>query len=117
MLRVIGFAAALTVPAAANCAPVMLNCELPTQNDGLIRMDVQLNEEAGTASYTFPDNGRSYTFNAIFAPDHVSFNAFWISRADMTFKRINNGPLDQEIYHRPPVEVGKCSLDTRKRAF
>ena len=80
-------------------------------------MDVQLNEEGGRASYSFPDVGESYTFKAIFAPDHVSFNQFWVSRTDLSFKRINDGPYDQAVYHRPSVEYGKCRLDARKRAF
>jgi hypothetical protein len=117
MRRIICAAAGLAISSAGVAAPVMLNCDLTTQADGVIKMDVQLNEQGGTASYSFPDQGESFTFAAIFAPDHVSFNQFWISRTDLSFKRINNGPYDQTIYHRPAVEYGKCHVDARKRVF
>jgi hypothetical protein len=117
MVRTIAALVAVAASGAAMASPVMLNCDLATQADGLIKMNVQLNEENGTATYSFPDQGDSYSFKAAFAPDHVSFNQFWISRNDLTFKRINDGPYDQAIYHRPPVEFGKCRMDARKRAF
>ena len=58
------------VPVAA--APVYLSCSVDSASGTPTKMDIQLNEPAGTVSYTFPDNGRSYTVRAIFAPAQVS---------------------------------------------
>src|SRR5438270_12769781 len=108
--------ALVALSSAANAAPVMLNCEL-TQEGGPLTVNVQLNEAAGTVSYSLPATGVSVEKSAIFAPDHVSFGGFWVSRTDLTFKRINDGEYDQSIFHMPPVNYGNCALDTRKRAF
>jgi hypothetical protein len=114
MLKSAGLALAV-FSSAASAVPVMLNCEL-TQHDGPLKIDVQLNEEAGTVSWTFPATGHSVTRPAIFTPDHVSFSAFSISRTDLSLQRVND-TVDQEYDHEAPVSYGKCSLDTRKRAF
>ena len=107
-------AALSTSPAIA--ASVMLTCVIDTQNDGPLTMEVQLNEQAGTVSYSFPQRGNSFTTKAIFAPDHVAFRSFVVSRTDLTVQRRNDGQFDH-VLRLPPVEHGKCSLDTRKRAF
>lgn len=114
MLKSAGLALAV-FSSAASAAPVMLNCEL-TQHDGPLKIDVQLNEDAGTVSWSFPATGVSVTRAAIFTPDRVSFGSFSISRTDLTLQRVND-TVDQEYDHEAPVSYGKCSLDSRKRAF
>ena len=109
--------AAVFVSSGANAAPIMLNCIIDTQNGGPLKMEVQLNEEAGIVSYSFPQRGNSFTKRAIFAPDHVAFGSFLVSRTDLSVQRKNDGEFDQRVFRLPPVEYGKCSLDTRKRAF
>lgn len=109
------FASLAASPAVA--APVMLHCVIDTQNDGPLQMEVQLNEQGGTVSYSFPQRGNSFTTRAIFAPDHVAFKSFVVSRTDLTIQRRNDGEFDQRVFRLPPVEYGKCSLDARKRAF
>jgi hypothetical protein len=109
--------AAILISSGASAAPVMLNCVIDTQNDGPLNIDLQLNEQAGTVSYSFPQRGNSFTTRAIFTPNHVAFGSFAISRTELTIQRKNDGEFDQPVFHLPPVENGKCGLDTRKRAF
>jgi hypothetical protein len=104
-------------PAAANAAPVYLKCELTTDADGPLLMRVQLNEQAGTAAYSFPDNGDSFSVRAIFAPEKVSFGAFVVDRTTLGIQRINNGRFDQSVLGLPPRNYGQCELDNQTRAF
>ena len=109
------FLALTAVPTAASATPVMLNCVVNASDP--VTMSVQLNEDAGTVTYTFPDNGRTYRMAAFFAPDRVSFNSFSIDRKSLAIQRHNNGQFDQSVFKLPPVDTGKCVLDTQKRAF
>lgn len=109
-------AVALFLPSAATAAPVYLTCVLNTQNDGDLAVNVQLNEEGGTVSYTFPRNGNSFTVRAIFAPDKVSFRGFEISRTDLSIQRVNDGAFSR-IRNDPMVDRGRCQIDQRNRAF
>jgi hypothetical protein len=103
----VAIGAACTLSSAATAAPVYLSCVINSAVDGNFAMDIQLNEEAGTVSYTFPDNGRSFSMAALFAPDRVSFGGFQVSRTDLSIYRTNNGVVDH----------GTCKIDTRHRAF
>ena len=116
MLRLVALALAV-FSSSASAAPVMLNCVIATQNDGPLQMNVQLNEEGGSVSYSFPHSGVSVTKGAIFAPDRVAFGSFVVSRTNLSVQRINNGEFDQRVFKLPPVEHGTCTIDTRKRAF
>ncbi len=116
-MRLLAAVALMSVlPTAANAAPVYLSCVVNTQNDGDLAVDVQLNEDGGTASYSFPRNGNSFTVRAIFTPDKVSFRGFEISRTDLTIQRINDGAFNR-IRNDPPSDRGRCQIDQRDRAF
>lgn len=104
------------VSTGANAAPVYLTCVLNAHVDGDIPINVQLNEEGGSASYTFPQSGRSFTVRAIFAPDKVSFGSFEISRTDLAISRINDDDFDR-LAHRPPIDHGRCQIDRQSRVF
>lgn len=114
MLLASGLLAGLSVPAYA--APVFLKCSLNNTDNTLLKVDVQLNEEAGTVSYAFPDLGRAYTVRAIFTPTEVSFGSFFVSRTDLSFKRANGGALSR-IANDPSVSYGKCEVNKTTRAF
>lgn len=116
MLKWALIGAASLFPAAAQAAPVYLNCTLLNTDKTILKVDVQLNEAAGTVSYAFPDLGRAYTVRAIFTPGEVSFNDFYVSRTDLSFKRANTGDMAL-IAHDPPYSYGKCKLNKAPRAF
>lgn len=102
-------------PSPAKATPVFLKCTLSSANEETL-IHVQLNEQGGTSSYTFPKFGRSLTVPAIFTPDEVVFNGFFIDRATLAFKRKNSG-LVAEATHMPPYDHGSCQIDSVKRAF
>ena len=111
LVLIVSFAA----PAAAS--PVFLRCSLSNENNGAaFEVEVQMNEEAGTVSYAFPEVGRAYTVAAVFTTAEVSFNNFTVSRTSLAFKRSNDGDLSK-IAGYPPYSYGTCSLDTSPRAF
>ena len=90
--------------APAYAAPVLMTCTV-TDSAGESVFDVQLNEEAGIANYFVRRHQLAVTRRAIFTPDLVTFNGFTIDRKDLTFVRDADGA------------VGKCVIDTTKRAF
>ena len=106
--------AAATVAAPAVAAPVFLNCEMAQPDGEMMQTKVQANEEGGTVTYTFPDNGRTYTLKGFFTPDTVKFGAFTINRKDLSFTRDNSGPFMQPGHE---MSYGKCVVDKTERAF
>ncbi|MET4593970.1 MULTISPECIES: hypothetical protein [unclassified Sphingomonas] len=107
-------ATSIAVPAVAQ--PVYLACSMTQPDGSVFQTNVQMNEDAGTVSYAFPDQGRAYTVKAIFTPTEVAFNAFTVSRTDLTFVRANTGDLAR-IGGMPPYSYGKCAVDKTPRAF
>lgn len=104
------------VPCSAYAAPVYLKCQLdPGARGGAggvdhatsAPIDVTLNEEAGTVTYSFPTMGRSYTVRGIFTADRVEFNGFMVDRTNFAFQRVTLSTIDR----------GRCALVEIKRAF
>ena len=103
-------------PCSAYAAPVYLRCQLdPSATGGAggedfatkAPMDVTLNEDAGTVTYTFPEMGRAYTVRGVFTVDKVEFNGFTVDRTNFMFQRNTLGIIDH----------GRCALVEVKRAF
>ena len=104
------------VPCSAYAAPVYLKCQLdPGATGGTggedhatkAPIDVTLNEEAGTVTYSFPTMGRAYTVRGVFTASQVQFNGFSIDRTNFAFQRSTLGVIDR----------GRCSLAAVERAF
>jgi hypothetical protein len=101
---------------SAHAAPIYLRCQLDPSAKGAggaedlvakAPMEVTLNEEAGTVTYTFPEVGRAYTVHGVFTADKVEFNGFAIDRTNFLFQRDTFGIIDH----------GRCMLVEVKRAF
>jgi hypothetical protein len=112
------------IPYAANAAPVYLQCQLdPGATGGAgaqdlamqAPMDVTLNEDAGTVTYTLPKIGRAFTVRGVFTANKVSFNGFTVDRTNFVFQRDMS---ELQAPGRPPIiDRGRCSLVNVKRAF
>lgn len=100
----------------AHVAPVFLTCHMTQPSGEVFQADVQLNEEASTVTYSFPDNGRTFTVRGFFTPNEVTFGAFSISRADLTFSRVNNDAFSR-MRGDPSRSAGKCVADKNPKAF
>ena len=109
-------AGAFAWPSMASAKPVFLICTL-TDRGGESVFDVQLNEEASSVSYFIRRNGMSVKERAIFTPQKVSFASFEIDRRDLTFRRDNTRTAFYSVTGGPPVDVGKCQVDSADRAF
>lgn len=90
--------AAMSFPCAASAATVHMKCQLD-RDAGKNPFDVQLNEEAGIVSWSFP-SGTRYSERAAFTDKSISFSNFVIDRTNLTVQRI--------VFKRPPVDHGKC---------
>jgi hypothetical protein len=123
MYRVAAMALAL-IPVSADAAPVYLKCQLdPGAKGGLgaedlameAPMDVTLNEDAGTVTYTLPKIGRAFTVQGVFTADKVSFNGFTVNRTNLAFERDMSA---LQAPGRPPIiDQGKCAIVQVNRAF
>jgi hypothetical protein len=109
---------------AAEAAPVYLKCQLdPGALGGAggrdmatqAPMDVTLNEDAGTVTYSFPQIGRAFTVPGVFTADKVSFNGFTVNRTNFAFQRDMSDV--QAPGMRPIIDSGRCKLADIKRAF
>lgn len=114
MIRYAALAMLLT-PVAAMAAPVALQCTLDDRGKP-VAMNLQLNEEAGTASWYWPGNGMSSKQSAIFTPVNVSFGHFQLDRSTMVIVRENDAIMVSQL-NMPTTTSGKCAIDTAKRAF
>jgi hypothetical protein len=122
MFRLAGILLAL-LPATVQASPVYLKCLLDPAGQGRAGsrdlstepMDVALNEEAGSVTYSFPWIDRSFTVRGAFTADKVTFNGFTVDRTDLAFTR------DMSDLQAPGraaiVDRGKCTLVQVKRAF
>jgi len=109
---------------AVEAAPVYLKCQLDPGAQGgaggrdmatQAPMDVTLNEEAGTVTYSFPQIGRAFTVRGVFTADKVSFNGFTVDRTNFAFQRDMS---DLQASGRVPIiDHGRCTLVEVKRAF
>lgn len=77
-------------------------------------MNVTLNEESESVTYSFPDIERAFTVHGVFAADHVTFNGFTIDRTNLAFQRDMS---DLQVSGPPIIDRGKCTLVQVKRAF
>ena len=104
-------------PCAANAAPVYLKCQLDPGVGVATKtlMDVTLNEEAGTVTYSFSDIGRAFTVKGVFIVDKVSFNGFTVDRTNFAFQRDMSAL--QAPGRAPIIDHGRCALAEVKRAF
>ena len=121
---VIAACALALIPHSAHATPVYLKCQLdPGATGGAggqdlaaqAPMDVTLNEEAGTVTYTFPQIGRAYTVRGVFTVDRVTFNGFTIDRTNLAFTR--DISASQAPGRAPVVDRGRCTLAQVERAF
>jgi len=108
---------------AAEAGPVYLKCQLDkgARGGGGARdlameapMDVTLNEEAGTVTYTLPQIGRAFTVTGVFTADKVTFNGFTVDRTNLAFLRDMS---DLQVEGPPIIDHGKCTLVKVNRAF
>lgn len=115
MKYVVALALAL-FPCSAYASPVYLKCQLDPGAKGdaggqdyaaKAPMDVTLNEDAETVTYTFPAMGRAFTAHGVFTAENVTFNGFTVNRTNLAFQRANLGSIDR----------GRCALVQVKRAF
>ncbi len=97
--------AAISFPGAAGAATVHMKCQLDRDADKR-PFDVQLNEEAGIVSLSYP-NGAPQSERAAFSAKSIIFSNFVIDRTDFTVQRI--------LFKRPPVDHGKCWPNKMKR--
>lgn len=114
-LRMLALIGAASIAAPVQAAPVFLTCHMAQPDGEVFQADLQMNEEAGTVTYSFPDNGRTFTVRGFFTPAEVSFGRFTISRTDLTFKRNNEGLLGSSA--DKASSSGKCAIDQTQRAF
>lgn len=114
MIRYAALAMLLT-PVAAMAAPVALQCTLDDRGKP-IAMNVQLNEETGTAGWYWPGNGVSTNARAIFTPVNVTFGRFTLDRTSLLIVRYNDSIMVSQG-KIPTSTAGRCTLDTVKRAF
>jgi hypothetical protein len=115
MYRVAAIALAL-FSSGAGAAPVYLNCRLDpgAKAGGDPEMNVTLNEDTESVTYSFPSIGRAFTVHGVFAADHVTFNGFTIDRTNLAFQRDMS---DLQVSGPPIIDHGKCTLVQVKRAF
>jgi hypothetical protein len=114
----------LLVPAAAEAAPVYLKCQLDQGAQGgagardlatQAPMDVTLNEDAGSVTYSFPQIGRAFTVPGVFTADKVTFNGFSVDRTNLALQR---DMTDLQAPGRTPiVDRGKCTIVHMNRVF
>lgn len=123
MRIIIAIAVAFT-PSLANAAPVYLKCQLDQGAKGgaggrdlamEAPMDVSLNEDAGTVTYTLPKIGRAFTVRGVFTADKVSFNGFTVDRTNFAFQR-DMSEL-QAPGREPIIDHGQCALAEVRRSF
>lgn len=112
------------LPAAAEATPVYLKCRLNATAQGgagpgdlLIQapMDVTLNEDASTVTYSFPQIGRAFTVPGMFTADKVAFNGFTVDRTNLAFQRDMSGL--RAPGRTPLIDRGECTLVHASRAF
>lgn len=121
-------------PCSAYAAPVYLHCQFDPALDKNHRppMDVMLNENESTVTWTFADNEHVFSGKAAFLADSVAFGSSKIGNdtiGGFTINRTNLTLLDREmnISSRPItaqteftyrfVPVGTCTIVQPKRAF
>jgi hypothetical protein len=115
MYRVAAIALVLFA-STAEAAPVYLHCQLDpgAKAGGDPEMNVTLNEETETVTYSAPTIGRAFTVHGVFAADHVTFNGFTIDRTNLAFQRDMS---DLQVEGPPIIDHGKCTLVKVNRAF
>lgn len=124
MFRLALLALLLLPTAAAQAAPVYLKCQLDQGAQGgagardlamQAPIDVTLNEDTATVTYSFPQIGRAFTVRGVFTADKVSFNGFTVDRTNLAFQRDMS---DLQVPGRAPIiDRGECTLVHVKRAF
>ncbi len=97
--------AAIFFPCAASAATVHMKCQVDRGSDKS-HFDVQLKEEAGIVSLSYP-NSTQYSERAAFTPKSISFSSFVRDRTNLTVQHF--------VFKRPPVDHGKCWPNKMKR--
>jgi hypothetical protein len=134
MFRVVAIAFAL-VSTTAEAAPVYLHCQFDPALDENHRapMDVTLNEDESTVTWTFANNEHVFSSKAAFLANSVAFGSstigdntiggFTIDRTNLALqeRKMNVPPLSsitaQTEFTYRFVPVGTCSIVQTKRAF
>jgi len=134
MFRVAAIAIALA-STTAGAAPVYLHCQFDPALDENHRapMDVTLNEDESTVTWTFANNEHVFSSKAAFLADSVAFGSstignntiggFTIDRTNLSLqeRKMNVPPLSsitaqtEFTYHF--VRVGSCTIVHVNRAF
>ena|SRR5947209_8093590 len=116
--------ALLLFSSAAGAAPVYLHCQFDPALDDSHRapMDVTLNENESTVTWTFPGIGRTFSGPAAFKAQSVSFNGFTIDRTNLALRdskmNVPDGPIAADTqFSFSEVTVGTCTVVQVKRAF
>ena len=114
-IAVLGFGL-VPLAASASGGPVYLTCTLDAKPDWI--MDVQLNEQSGSASIHYRHGGSgAITRRAAFAPDRISFERYVVSRTDLRFSKDNRRDTWASVMNLPPMEYGQCVIDDRERSI
>ena len=101
----------VAAPVPAMAAPVNLTCSFGTTRPLVVSLD----EQAGTASYTWAE-GRVAKYDATFTPDTVSFGHFSINRVTLAALRRNDATMVAQG-KMPATTPGTCELVKVDRAF
>ena len=106
--------ALIATSGSASETPTSLNCYVDDWPGWV--MHVELNEAAGIVSYDIPVKRKSARAPAIFSPETVKFDAFTISRTDLSLTH-ENAKLFQDALGVPQYQQGHCELREVKRVF